>query len=201
MPHSFQVSIFIEIRLKLKEKLPENNLGTYLTQLEIPNIEIYAKTGIPTVELSKLRSGRITRLSAKKLYFISLAAGKDIGDTLKEVFPTLAIADTKPVKSNSKKYTEIGNYLNSIERDTIEAISRKTSITVSRLRDLKTKSNVIALAEELYSIELATNKNPGDLYKMMFANVRLNSKDEQAKLLKEEKDKSLVKALKSKKSK
>lgn len=185
----------------MKEKLPENNLGTYLTRLEISNIEIYSKTGIPTVELSKLRSGRISRLSAKKLYLISLAIGKDIGYTLIEVFPNFAVSVAKPRKTDTKKYTEIGNYLNSIENDTIEVISNKTGITVSRLRDLKTKSKAIVLAEELYSLEIATSRNPGDLYKMIFASLKLNTKDEQTLLLKEEKERALIKAHKSKTSK
>jgi len=45
--------------MEIKVDIPDNNLGPFLTSRRVSSIDIYAKTGIPQDELSKLRNGGI----------------------------------------------------------------------------------------------------------------------------------------------
>lgn len=173
-----------------KKKLPQNELGAYLGRKNISDKEIYAKTDIIPSELSKLKSGSITRLAAKKLYQISLAVGDDIQETIKEtilkVMPEIATVsvDKKNVSSyNSSTLTELGELLFSMEviENTKEIISLKTKIKLNRLRDLTSKENFILQAFELVLIEHATKKESGILFKILFKNVKLNPPEVQEK--------------------
>lgn len=173
----------------MASRIPDNNLNSFLTKRNIANIEIHAKTGIPTVEISKLRNGLIKKVSAKKLFLILLSIGENIEDVAEEIYPNLSLINIKPEVKISKQ-TMLGRFLDSVEENTIKIISFKTGITAQRLKSLKLKSNAIPLSHELLLIELATKQKPGSLFKLLYKDLVLNTPKEQEKLREIEKSKS-----------
>jgi len=162
-------------------------LGIYLTKKNISNIDIYVKTGIPTTDLSRLRSGQISSIPALRLYLISLVAEESIGYILKDIYPNLSLAKgynklaplTKPTKR-----TKLGTILDSllVSENTIELISKKTGIKLPRLKDLARKEETVILAHELYLIELATNQKIGTLFSVLYGSNILNTPEDQERM-------------------
>ena len=71
--------------------------------------------------------------------------------------------------------TELGLYLakKSVNK---AAISRRTGISKSRLTQLTSNESTKLRAEELYLIALAIDMNPGEMFKEIFKNLKLESK-------------------------
>lgn len=185
----------MKVERKLKEKAPENLLGIYLTKKNISNIDIYAKTGIPTTDLSRLRSGQISSIPALKLYLISLVANESIDAIVKEIYPNLRLIESeKRLTSITKpsKRTTLGSILDSllVSENTIELISKRTGIKLPRLKDLARKAETVILAHELYLIELATSQDAGALFNTLYRNNTLNSPEDQDSLKSLERSKS-----------
>lgn len=173
----------------MASKTPINNLGNFLTKRKIANIDIHAKTSIATVELSKLRNGLIKKISAKKLVLIVLSINEDIEKVIKEIYPDISLKNVEN-EVGKTKLTSLGDFLGSVEANTLKTISSKTGISVTRLKILQTKETAIPLAHELYLIELATNQNPGSLFKRIYKDLELNSIELQNSLREKEKLKS-----------
>jgi len=188
LPLSSSFHTFKKEQTVVKEIAPENFLGRYLTNKNLSNVEIYYKTGIPATDLSRMRNGEISAVPAHRLYLISLVTGDTMEVVLKEVFPNLTLIHTNnPLSSKIKETTTpIGRTLFSLEEYTFEAISYKTGITISRLRNLATKETSIVLSHQLYLIELAANRKPGLLFNKLFENVKLNTETEQKRLQNED---------------
>ncbi len=176
----------------MASRIPENSLSSFLTKRKIANIDIHAATGIPTVEISKLRNGLIKKISAKKLVLIMLSIGENIADVIEEIYPNLSLMNITPGIKISNQ-TMLGKFFDSVEDNTIKIISYKTGITIGRLKSLKTKSNAIPLAHELFLIELATEQKIGSLFNLLFKNLSLNTPQEQLRLREIEKIKSAKK--------
>lgn len=172
-------------------KIPPNNLGIYLTKKIKLNIDIYAKTGISTVELSKLRSGLIKTLDAKKLYLILKAEELKLNDALKQIYPNLSLVSE--VKADST-FRNLFDFFDAVEANTLTKISLKTGIPLARLKNIK-NNQVNPAAHELYLIELATKTKPGTLFTILFEDLELNSPDEEARLRMLEKQRSSKKLL------
>lgn len=169
----------------LKEKAPENSLSIYLTNKNIGNIDIYAKTGIPTSELSRLRSGKISAVPANKLYLISLVSKEPIGKIVEAIYPKLKLAGKNTVLRKPKgKFTNLGNLLISehYEVNSLKSISAKTGIKLPRLTDLIKKDSAIILAHELYLIELAIGVTVGSYFNKLFSELQLNDREFEEKL-------------------
>lgn len=175
----------------MKEKAPENSLGIYLTNRKIGNIEIYAKTSIPTSDLSRLRSGKISSIPANKLYLISLVSEEPIGKIAEIIYPNLKLVSNRTSQQKSKeKFTTLGSLLISVhnEVNSLTSISLKTGIKLPRLKDLIKKESVVILAHELYLIELATEAKVGSYFERLFSGLQLNSSKMQENLKVEERN-------------
>lgn len=180
--HTFKKETII-----VKEIAPENFLGRYLTNRNLSNVEIYCKTGIPTTDLSRMRNGEISAIPAVRLYLISLVTGDPMNVVLKEVYANLDLLHNDNPQSNKIKVTTtpIGKLLFSLEEYTLETISYKTGIKLSRLRNLATKETAVALSHQLYLIELAANLEAGSLFNKLFKDIKLNTDKEQKRLQEE----------------
>jgi transcriptional regulator with XRE-family HTH domain len=173
----------------LKNKAPVNFLGEFLTKNNIANIDIHAKTSIPTSELSKIRNGEISNISAAKLYLISLAIGINVGDVLLKIYPHLQIINTT-THSAEKALTNFGSLLESLRGISLKEVAIKTGIKLSRLNDLSKKSSAIVYSHELYLIELVCNKEPGTYFIELFSGAKLNPREIEIELRNKEKIRS-----------
>lgn len=176
----------------MKEKAPQNSLSIYLTNRNISNIDIYAKTGIPTSELSRLRSGKISAIPANKLYLISLVSKEPIGKIVETIYPKLKLTGKSANLQKPKgKFTKLGNLLISEynEVNSLKSISLKTGIKLPRLNDLIKKDSAVILAHELYLIELAIGVKIGLYFNKLFSDLQLNDSDLEEKLKIEERAK------------
>lgn len=173
----------------MKEKAPKNSLGVYLTAANVSNVDIYAKTNIPTYDLSRLRSGEILTIPAARLYLISLVTLDPIGVVLIRVYPDLTLKTTQnPIEKHS--LTPVGETLRLLEGHTIEKIAFKTGIELKRLRDLTRKPTTVITAHELYLIEMAIETDPGTLFLKLFEGICLNDTEIEKKLRAEERERS-----------
>ncbi len=173
----------------MKEKAPKNSLGVYLTSINISSVDIYAKTNIPTYDLSRLRSGEILTIPAARLYLISLATRDPIGVVLKKVYPDLSLK-TKQNPIEKHALNPVGEIFRLIEGHTIEKIAFKTGLELKRLRDLARKPTAVITAHELYLIEMAIDTDPGILFENLFKDLCLNSAEIEEKLRTEERARS-----------
>lgn len=97
---------------------------------------------------------------------------------LSKVFPKTKLKTDWRKNLKNKKIentsTDLG-FLLLEEENSRAIISAKTGITVERLRDLSNKVSSELLAEELYLIELAYNKSPGELFTKLYRDLKLNA--------------------------
>lgn len=173
----------------MKEKAPENSLGVYLTAVNIANVDIYAKTNIPTSDLSRLRSGEILTIPAARLYLISLVTSDSIGIVLKKVYPNLGLK-SKQDPAEKTTLTPVGKVMRTLEGYSLEKIAFKTGLELKRLRDLTRKPTTIVAAHELYLIELATETETGALFLELFKDLYLNDSETEERLRIQEREKS-----------
>jgi len=170
----------------------ENSLGEYITKNNIAGIDIFAKTGIPTSDISAYKNGRTRPIPAERIYLLSLIAKESLKEFLLLIYPKIKLENTnKPdIKTSSLLTTSFGRLINSLEDYTINTISHKTGITVKRLKDLSSKTTSIIWGHELLLIELATNVEPGTHFTELFGHLELNTPEVQEQLREEEKERS-----------
>ncbi|WP_316841982.1 hypothetical protein [Pedobacter gandavensis] len=165
----------------MKKSADQNELGAYLANQSLKSTDICKITGLRAPDLSKLSSGITSRLPADTFYRIHRAINSDIVDMLTKVFPKTKLNPDWQKRLKNKKLentsTDLG-FLLLNEENSRAIISAKTGITVERLRDLSNKISSELLAEELYLIELAYNKTPGEFFTKLYKDLRLNTLDE-----------------------
>jgi len=71
--------------------------------------------------------------------------------------------------------TELGHYLSKKSASKAE-ISKKTGISKSRISELTLNQSTQLRAWELYLIALALDVDPGDMFKEIFKDIKLESK-------------------------
>lgn len=159
----------------MKIDAPENLLGPYLTKKKKDSIEIHEKTKIPINSIRKMRSGETKAIPAIELYKISLAIENTIGAVLKEVFPSLnlinkTISVSKNIKADT---TDLGKMIFSLENYNLDDLAHRTGIKRDRLLRLTKLDSTKIQSHELYLIEMASNKQAGELFAILFENVSL----------------------------
>ncbi|MBT2560090.1 hypothetical protein J7E50_02495 [Pedobacter sp. ISL-68] len=171
-----------------KLDIPKNDLGPFLTLKDITSIDIHAKTGISTIELSQLRKGSIKSIGAQKLFLIAKAGGIEIKEMLENVYPQLKLR-REITKTKITEFDDFKGFFEYIQGDAIQEIADKTGLTPYRLKNIK-NNKVNPLAHELYLIELATKTKPGTLFNVLYKDLELNTSEEEARLRLLEKNKS-----------
>lgn len=169
----------------LKAEAPDNSLGPYLTKRKIDSIEIYVKTGIPVSDIRKMRSLEIEAIPAIRLYLISLMNKvENIEQLLLKIYPSLKLINTgKPISRNVKvDSSDIGILLFSLEDFDLDNLSYRTGIKRDRLLRLTKLDRAKIDAHELFLIEMAANKKAGDLFKVLYNDLKLNTPEVEAGL-------------------
>lgn len=128
--------------------------------------ELAEKSRISQGQISKLKRGKIEKLSAELFYKIYTAFGDSCKSAMKIVYPDLKLK-LHPYKP--KPRNKFGKFMETLEinRNSIEEIAVKTGISEYRLKELYYR-NAALEAHELLLIEKAVNKNPGEMFEEMF---------------------------------
>jgi hypothetical protein len=160
----------------LKVEAPDNLLGPYLTKKEKDSVDIHGKTGIPIGSIRKMRSGETKAIPAIELYKISLVTKDPIGVVLKEIYPSLKLVSTDKVISTNIKYdtTDLGKVIFSLEDYNLDILAYRTGIKRDRLHRLTKLDSTKIQSHELYLIEIASNKEPGELFITLFKGIKLD---------------------------
>ncbi|MEG0915523.1 MAG: helix-turn-helix domain-containing protein [Myroides sp.] len=149
MKHS--IDIYIKNRLK-KLGWKDNQLAD--------------KSGISASQISKLKNGHVSKLSAQAFYSIVLAFNDNLENAIKVVFDLnkFKLKEYKPKRRN-----EFGVLMQKFEtiENSIEEISHKTDITTTRLNELYYR-NGAPEAYELILIEKAIGISTGELFEKLF---------------------------------
>jgi hypothetical protein len=163
-------------KVVLKLEAPENFLGPYLTKKEKDSVEISEITGIPINSVRKMRSGETRAIPAIELYKISLFTKDSINQVLKEVYPNLKLDSIDKIVSPKIKTdsTELGKVIFSLEDYDLNNLAYKTGIGRGRLLRLTKLDSSKIQSHELYLIELASDKEPGELFANLFKDIKLN---------------------------
>jgi len=163
----------------LKVEAPDNNLGPYLTKKlkgqKEDSTDIAKATGIHVETIRKMRNGITKSLPAVESYKIALFVKDSIEIYLKEVYPNLVLQYTdKPISRNVKDGTsDIGKLIFGLEDYNLDILAYKTGIKRDRLQRL-TKLGVDRIETyELALIEMAADKETGELFKVLFKGIKL----------------------------
>lgn len=161
----------------LKVEAPDNLLGPYLTKKGKDSVEIHEKTGIPIGSIRKMRSGETKAVPAIELYKISLVTRDPIGVLLKEIYPGLKLLNTDKVISSNIKHdtTDLGKVIFSLADYNLNNLSHRTGIKRGRLNRLTKLDSTKIQSHELYLIEMASNKEPGELFISLFKEIKFNT--------------------------
>lgn len=170
-----------------------NNLGPFLTKRGVQNLDVHTKTSISTSDLSQLRKGIIKSIDARKLYLIAKAANIRIKTMLLNTYPNLQLVISSVDKPKRDDFGSLKEFFDYIQDDVIRTISDMTGLIVPRIKNIK-NDRVNPDAHELYLIELASGYEPGTLFKIKFKDLKLNTKEEQERLLELERSKSRKKS-------
>lgn len=164
----------------LKIEAPENSLGPYLTRKlkdkGQDSTDISTVTGIHVETIRKMRNGTTKSLPAVESWKLALFVGDPITVYLNEVYPKLVLQHTdKPVSKNIKDDTSpTGRLIFSLENYNLDILAHKTGIKRDRLQRL-TKLGIDRIETyELALIEMAADKERGELFKVLFKEVKLN---------------------------
>ncbi|WDF77076.1 hypothetical protein PQ469_24640 [Mucilaginibacter sp. KACC 22773] len=159
----------------MKVEAPENLLGPYLTKKGKDSVEIHEKTGIPIGSIRKMRSGETKAIPAIELYKISLVTKDSISQVLNEVYPNLKLFSIDKIISTQIKAdtTDLGKVIFSLEDYDLYNLAHKTGIKKDRLRRLTKLDSSKIQSHELYLIEMASDKEAGELFANLFKNIRL----------------------------
>ncbi|MBB3058275.1 hypothetical protein [Mucilaginibacter gotjawali] len=165
----------------MKVEAPDNLLGPYLTNKGKDSVDIHGKTGIPIGSIRKMRSGETKAIPAIELYKISLVTKDAIGVVLKEIYPSLKLVQTdKVILTNIKSdTTDLGKVIMHLEDYNLDNLAYRTGIKRGRLQRLTKLDSTKILSHELYLIEMASNKEPGELFISLFADIKLHIQGEE----------------------
>ncbi|HEK19363.1 MAG: hypothetical protein C0191_00370 [Mucilaginibacter sp.] len=157
----------------MKEEAPDNLLGPYLTKKGKDSVDINKETGIPIGSIRKMRTGETKAIPAIELYKISKATKDAIHVVLNEVYPSLRLNKTdKFISSNIKSHTtDLGKLIFSLEDYNLDNLAHRTGIKRGRLQRLTKLDSSKILSHELYLIEMASDKNVGELFELLFNNI------------------------------
>jgi len=163
----------------LKVEAPDNNLGPYLAKRlkgqKEDSTDIAKATDIHVETVRKMRSGITKSIPAIESYKIALFVGDPIDVYLKEVYPKLKLKNTeKPTSKNiNDKTSPTGKLIFSLEDYNLDILAHKTGITRGRLQRLTKLGIDLIETYELALIEMAADKETGDLFKVLFKGVKL----------------------------
>lgn len=163
----------------LKVEAPDNLLGPYLTKKQKDSVGIHEKTGIPIGSIRKMRSGETKGIPAVELYKISLVTKDPIGVVLREIYPNLKLVRIDKLISNNIKpdTTDLGKVIFSLGDYNLDNLAHKTGIKRDRLNRLTKLDSTKILSHELYLIEIASDKEPGELFINLFKYLKLDAKE------------------------
>ena len=163
----------------MKVEAPDNNLGPYLAKRlkgqKEDSTDIAKATDIHVETVRKMRSGITKSIPAIESYKIALFVGDPIDVYLKEVYPKLKLKNTeKPTSKNiNDKTSPTGKLIFSLEDYNLDILAHKTGITRGRLQRLTKLGIDLIETYELALIEMAADKETGDLFKVLFKGVKL----------------------------
>lgn len=122
------------------------------------------KSGLSKSQISKLKKGKIGRLTAATFYKIYNGFGDSCGYATKIVFGNIKLKTTKP-----EKRTPFGRFMLQFEKseNTIAEISTKTGIEEIRLKEIYFKNGALE-AHELLLIEKAIGEEQGELFEKFY---------------------------------
>lgn len=155
------------------------DLGKYLLNNSVNKADIYYKTGIDESRLSLLSNDSNTLLYADDFYLIAKAINADLGLMLDTIFGNKSIGIDK--KEISKNLTTLGQYILAF-LNTKKDLAKKAKIQQSRFSKLINDSNKRPYASEIYSIAMATNNEPQELFELLYGHLELNSIEKQKEL-------------------
>lgn len=138
-------------------------INARLLELKWQDKILSEKSGLSTGQISKLKNGSITRLSANAFYLLVTAFDDSFLKATSLTYPNLK--DFKLKKYNPKERNAFGDIMKETEVsvNSIEEISAKTGISEVRLSELYYRKGALE-AFELILIEKAVGKNPGELF-------------------------------------
>ncbi len=164
----------------MKVEAPHNNLGPYLAKRlknkDLDSTDISEATGIVLASIRNMRNGTVKSIPAIDSHKIALFVGDPIEVYLKEVYPSLKLKNTdKPISKNIKSDTSpTGNLIFSLEDYNLDVLAHRTGIKRDRLSRL-TKLGIDRIETyELALIEMAADKDAGELFKVLFKGVKLH---------------------------
>jgi len=167
--------------LSLKVEAPDNNLGPYLAKRlknkDLDSTDISDSTGIAIASIRNMRNGTVKSILAIESYKIALFVGDPIEKYLKGVYPNLKLKNLdKPISKNIKPDTSpTGKLIFSLEDYNLDILAYRTGIKRDRLQRL-TKLGIERIETyELALIEMAADKETGELFKILFKGLKLNS--------------------------
>ena len=187
------------LKSQKKPKQVDNNfdelqLTPLLIQLDIGQVDVYYRTGIKPNRLSKISKEFSSKATAEEFYLIALSLGFELSDLLNRAYGSLKIKDISieevrlPGKSN--KLTPYGKYLSDSipTKRYIATIAGLSPTRVSTLSGEGGKAKVYLSAKELYLTARALNHNPVETFNKLYGHLRLNSAEEQHRLMIEYQD-------------
>jgi len=163
----------------LKVEAPNNNLGSYLAKRlknkDLDSTDISDATGIAIASMRNMRSGAVKSIPAVDSHKIALFVGAPIEVYLKEVYPDLKLKNVdKPISKNiNDKTSPTGKLIFSLEDYNLDILAHKTGITRGRLQRLTKLGIDVIQTHELALIEMAADKETGELFKTLFKGVKL----------------------------
>ncbi|QNL51961.1 hypothetical protein H8S90_10485 [Olivibacter sp. SDN3] len=165
----------------MKVEAPKNSLGPYLTRKlrdkGQDSTNISALTGIHVETLRKMRNGTTKSIPAIESWKIALFVGDPIDVYLREVYPNLNLQYTdKPLSKSIKGDTsDTGILIFSLEDFNLDILAYRTGIKRDRLYRLTKLGFEKIETYELALIEMAADKEPGELFNELFKDVELKA--------------------------
>jgi hypothetical protein len=127
--------------------------------------------------LGKCEAAKQKQFPAIELYKIALFTRDAIGLVLREIYPNLRLVNTDKVSLSTRKsdYSDLGKMIFSLEDYNLDNLAFRTGIKRDRLQRLTKLDSTKIQSHELYLIEIASNKQPGELFMCLFKDVKLIS--------------------------
>ena len=161
---------FLFTKYKIKEIKMKHNIGKYiilkLQESKWQDKKLAERSGLSTGQISKLKNGNVTRLSAHTFFLIVKAFNDSIPNAIKTVFPN---GEFKLKAWNPKIRNSFGQTMQEYElqKNSLQEISYKTGIKEVRLNELYYRNGAVE-AYELILIEKAISEKTGTLFNKLF---------------------------------
>lgn len=140
-----------------------------LFELGWQDLELTKRSKISQSQISKLKNGSVTKLSAQTFYLITKAFNDTISNSKKIVYPNenFSLKVWKPKQRNN-----FGGLISryEISKNSLEEISFKTGIKEARLFELYYRKGALE-AYELILIEKALSIKEGKLFEELYGNL------------------------------